>query len=113
MQTGKTKKKVKRLIAFLLCVIMVLGVGTQEIIGRDVFVVNAEEPEGGSGEAAPEEESSGEEPAEEEPPSGTEPQADEPSEPSEETAPEETLPEGTTPEETPEEIGRASCRERV
>ena len=103
MQTGKTKKKVKRLIAFLLCVIMVLGVGTQEIIGRDVFVVNAEEPEGGSGEAAPEEESSGEEPAEEDPPSGTEPQADEPSEPSEETAPEETLPEGTTPEETPEE----------
>ena len=111
MQTGKTKRKVKRLIAFLLCVIMVLGVGTQEIIGRDVFVVNAEEPEGGSGEAAPEEESSGEEPAEEEPPSGTEPQADEPSEPSEETTPEETapetpeetLPEGTTPPETPEE----------
>ena len=88
MQTGKTKKKVKRLIAFLLCVIMVLGVGTQEIIGRDVFVVNAEEPEGGSGEAAPEEEP----PAEEEPPSEPEPQAEEPSEPLEETIPEETTP---------------------
>ena len=109
MQTGKTKRKVKRLIAFLLCVIMVLGVGTQEIIGRDVFVVNAEEPEGGSGEAAPEEESSGEEPAEEEPPSGTEPQADEPSGPSEETTPEETAPE--TPPETPEETIQSTPEE--
>ena len=103
MQTGKTKKKVKRLIAFLLCVIMVLGVGTQEIIGRDVFVVNAEEPEGGSGESAPEEEPTGEEPAEEEPPSEPEPQAEGSSEPSEETTPEETIPstpEETTPDET-------------
>ena len=74
MQTGKTKKKVKRLIAFLLCVIMVLGVGTQEIIGRDVFVVNAEE--GGSNESAPEEEI----PAEEESSSEPEPQAEESSE---------------------------------
>ena len=100
MQTGKTKKKVKRLIAFLLCVIMVLGVGTQEIIGRDVFVVNAEE--GGSNESAPEEEPTGEEPAEEEPPSEPEPQAEEPSVPLEETIPEETTLEETIPS-TPEE----------
>ena len=105
MQTGKTKKKVKRLIAFLLCVIMVLGVGTQEIIGRDVFVVNAEEPEGGSGETAPEEEP----PAEEEPPSEPEPQAEEPSEPLEETIPEETTPEA--PPETPEETIQSTPEE--
>ena len=105
MQTGKTNKKVKRLIAFLLCVIMVLGVGTQEIIGRDVFVVNAEEPEGGSGETAPEEEP----PAEEEPPSEPEPQAEEPSEPLEETIPEETTPEA--PPETPEETIQSTPEE--